>query len=175
MNQWSTLALSMGLFSSALEAFRELRTPELLKNAMPYPLMRVEDMVSELQIGGPLPEGFYQERYYIMNGPVMATALDTAFHQDEGLVNFSFVLQPRELLKKRTATSVFRDHVIPYVREYVGADDWEELMRGQHFLIDRQRSLLLAAKFYFTGSMRSFGLAVTELKYSGLEGGQQEN
>jgi len=169
MNQWSTLALSINLFTSAFEAFRELRTPELLKDSMPYPLTRVDDVVSELQIGGPLPKEFHEERYYIMKGPVVAVALDTVFYQDEGLVNFSFVLQPRDLFKKRTATGVFHDHVIPYVREHVGADNWSELMPGQHFLVDRQHSLVLAAKFYFTGPLKSFGLAVTELKYSGLK------
>jgi len=164
MNQWSTLAISMGLFTIALEAFRELRTPEILKESIPYRLTRVDDEVSGLQIGGTLPEEFYEERYYIMRGPVVVAVLDTAFHQDEGLVNFSFVLQPRELFKKRTAYGVFRNHVIPYVQERVGRDDWNEIIPGQHVLIDEQRSLGLSAKFYFTKPMRSFGLAVTELR-----------
>ncbi len=90
MNQWSTLALSMGLFRPAIEAFRDLHTPENLKAAMPYPLTRVEDMVFEMQIGGPLSAEFHEDRYYIMKGPMMVVALDTAFHRTEGLVNFSF-------------------------------------------------------------------------------------
>jgi len=168
MNRWSTLALSMGLFRPAVEAFRDLHTPENLKAAMPYPLTRVEDMVFEMQIGGPLSAEFHEDRYYIMKGPMMVVALDTAFHRTEGLVNFSFVLKPREFFKKRTAVKIFRDHVIPYVREYTGKDEWIEVMPGQHFLVDRERSLCLAAKFYFTPPMKAFGLAVTELRYSGL-------
>ncbi len=169
MNEWSTLSLSMGLFSIALERFRNLRTPDLLKQAMPYTLTRVNDVVSQLDLGGPLPDGFYEERYYVMQGPMMMLTLDAAFHKKEGLVNFSFVLRPREFFKHRTAMKVFRDHVVPYVRDRTAQDEWVEVMPGQHFLVDRGLSLCLAAKFYFSPPMKSFGLAITELKYSGLE------
>ena len=136
---------------------------------MPYYLTRVEDAVSEMKLGGPLPEEFYEERYYIMKGPTIAIVLDTAFHKQKGIVNFSFVLHPKEFFKKKVARKVFREHVIPYARAQVGSEDWQELMPGQHFLIDRQRSLVLTAKFYFVDPLKSFGLAVTELEYSGLK------
>ncbi len=143
----------------------------MLEDAIPYPLTRVEDDVSQMVTGGLIPEGFYAQRYYVMRGPTMVAAIDTAFNEQDGLVNFSFVLRPREFFKRRAATAVFRNHVVPYVRAHVGTADWVEAIPGQHWLADRQGSLLLAAKFYFGGGMKSFGLAVTELRYSGVEMG----
>ena len=167
-NKWSTLSLSMGLFKKAFESFREWRTPELMKNSIPYPLTKAYDMVSEMQIGGPLPKEFKEERYFIMKGPIKVATLDTAFHQDEGLVNFSFLIKLRELFKKKAAIKIFHDYVIPYVREHVGKEDWREFLPGQYFIIDRKRSLVITAKFYFNNPQKCFGLALMELKYSGI-------
>lgn len=166
MNTWSSLDLSLGLFSRAFESFRDLRTPELLKEMMPYPLTRVEDEVSQLKVAMPILDDFFEERYYIIRGSVVAVSLDVAFHRAEGLVNFSFLLQPRELFKKTTAMNVFRNHVIPYVQRHTGKNDWIEISPGQYILEDRIRSLCLMAKFLFTHPMKSFGFAVIDLKYA---------
>jgi len=168
MDKWSTLNLSMNLLTAAFESYRELRTPEMLEARIPYVLTRVEDIVSQLKIGGPLPENFYEQRYYIMDGPRLAATLDAAFHESEGLVNFSFWLQPKEFLKRRAVKKVFPNHILPYSATHTGSKGWKEHLPGQHLLVDKRRSLVLQARLYLEKPV-SFGFAIIELKYSGLD------
>jgi hypothetical protein len=166
VDSWSPQFLSMALFKTVLETFRNIPTPDDPKKAIPYKLIRVEDPLGESL--RPLPKGFFEEHYFILNGGRVLANIDTGFHETEGLINFSFLADFKMWFSKRKAKHLFINDVVPYVFNRFGTKQWFPATPEQMMLIDEKESLVIAAKFYFTFGRHCFGMSVTDLKSSGL-------
>ena len=168
MRQLSTHEFTKRLFLPVFRSFREIRRPEDLQRILPFKLVPAVDISAKLGLVDELPDDFMETSFHIKDGDNVIATIDTAFKLNKGIVNYSFLIQPRELFKQRAAKKVYSKLIIPYLRQETGCSNWREQLSRIYYLIIEERDLVVQAKFY-PENHRTYGLAIMELRYSGLQ------
>ena len=92
MDKWSTINISMNIFSTVFELFREIEHPDIFKATIPYDIIKIEADVLHSDLLENLPEEFFENRYYLLQNNKLRATIDTGFHKSEGLVNFNILV-----------------------------------------------------------------------------------
>ena len=114
MDKWTTANVSMNVFSTVFELYREIKNPEIFKASLPYDLTEVSDDLLNNKMGK-LSEDFYEKSYDLKNGSLLKATIDVAFHKNEGLVNFNMLTSTNKLFKKRHLRHITNEILFPYV------------------------------------------------------------
>lgn len=112
----STTDIVRDLLEHVAPRFRTIRDVAAFQEAVPHRTVVVHDEISDMQMG--LSEEFTEHRLYLMDGSAQLATINLAFHCDQGLVNFSFLVLPREWFKRKAIMNAVRTFVFPYLREH---------------------------------------------------------
>ncbi len=163
MKNPSTLRLSLDLFSIVYENFRNIKEPDDFNRLIPYRTIEVKDEI----IGNTkeVPEDFYEIRYYLMPKIKVLATIDTGYHKDSGLVNFNTLIEISSFFSKFEFNSIYRKHIMKYVREKTNCEQWLNINKENYYMIDQNSSLFLNTRL----AGKWIGLSIIELQYSGYE------
>lgn len=164
MDKWSTTNISMNIFSTVFELYREIKNPDVFKATIPFDLIKVEDSASNSSNLDELPDGFYENRYYIMNGSSLKATIDTGFHNKDGLVNFNILVPSNKFFKKSHLRHLIKDIVFQYISRMTNVSQWRVLEQDDYDLIVEDLQFYLSVRIVDN----CIGLSIVDLKYSGL-------
>lgn len=165
MDKWSTINIAMNLFSTVFELYRNIENSDVFKAAIPYDLTKVEDSVLQLDNLENLPDDFYENKYYVMNGRKIMATIDTGFHKNEGLVNFNTLVPTSKLFKRNHLRHLINNIVFPYVYKMTNNTNWRVLRKDDYDLILDDFQFYISARIVDS----CIGLSIVELKYSGVK------
>ena len=168
MDQWSTLNVAMNVFSTALELFDELKTPELFEAASPYPLMEAKATSQDLtDVIAPLRPEIVERNYHIIQQQILRCVVTTDFHPVDHLVNFSSLTFAYESAPAKAIDTIFRD-CLPRYLELRGFDaTWEEVAENYFLAIPAGGDVVLNTRLHFEHPS-AIGFAIIRRGYSGM-------
>lgn len=107
MSKVGTSQIVLESINKVTPHYRNIRNVSDFQKIFPFRTIGVKDEVSSTCSS--LPEGYIEDRLYLMDRSLQLATIDLAYHAEYGLVNFSLFVIPREWFKRRTINNCVRD------------------------------------------------------------------
>ena len=168
MDRWSTLNLAMNVFSTALELFDVLKTPELFEAASPYPLIDASATRLDLtDVVAPLPPEYVERNYHILQEQLLRCVVTADFHPTDHLVNFSSLTFARESSPERAIDAIFQNHLPRYLAQRGIEVEWAEVAKDYFIATPEGGDLVLNTRLHYDHPV-AIGFAIIRRAYSGI-------